>query len=271
MTDRIIQPLENQAVADVEPVNPWRSLDVVLNDYLKWRDQQLANRMEVLSPLLDRWIDVRKEIAASNRAHGGNFNPLAKLKIDETRHSRILGDFLDPEGSHGQCNLFLLPFLKDLGIPKPEAGLWRVTVEIGRVDILIWRNEPTKSAVIIENKSNGAGDQMNQIYRYWHQEMYLWDQSLWKTTDQTAIAERNRNFHIVYLPTGKDKAPAPHSKQRPNGFENVNPFATVPLEWKIRPLASLMDLWNLHSVPGIPPSNHRLYAFFSQYQELWTR
>jgi hypothetical protein len=262
MTDRVIQPLA---------VNPWRSLDGVLDDYLKWRDQHVSDQMGALAPLLDHWIEVRTEIAASNRAHGGNFNPLVKLKIDETRHSRILGDFLNPEGSHGQGNLFLLPFLKDLGIPEPDVGLWRVTVEIGRIDILIWRNEPRKSAVIIENKSNGAGDQMNQIYRYWHQEMYLWDRSLWETTNEAAIAERSRNFHIVYLPTGDDKAPAPHSKQRPAGFEKVNPFPAVPLEWTIRPLAKLMEIWALHSEPGIPPNNHRLRSFFSQYKELWTR
>lgn len=262
MMDRAIEPVS---------VDSWRSLGGVVDDYLDWRDQRLTTRMRVLAPLLDRWIQVRNEIAVANRAHGGNFNPLAQLKIDETRHSRILGDFLNPDGSHSQGNLFLLPFLKDLGIPEPDVGLWRVTVEIGRVDILIWRNAPRKSAVIIENKSNGAGDQMNQIYRYWHQEMYLWDRSLWETTNEAAIAERNQNFHIVYFPTGDDKAPAPHSKQRPPGFEKVNRFPAVPLEWKICPLPRLMEIWTLHSEPEIPPSNHRLRSFLSQYKELWTR
>src|SRR5207244_839864 len=133
--------------------------------------------------------------------NGATFNPLTRLKIDETMHSQILGDLLDPDGTHGQGDVFLVPFLEELGIPESDVGLWHVTVETGRVDILIWRNHPEKSAIIIENKSNDAGDQPNQIYRYWHREMYLWDPGFWTSTDETKISERKRRFHVVYLPT----------------------------------------------------------------------
>src|SRR5207248_3128712 len=108
----------------------------------------------------------------SNRQHGTGFNALSRFKINETAHSRIIGDLLNPLGSHGQGDLFLEPFLRFLEIPDPERGTWAITVETGRVDIMLWREKPLRSAVIIEHKSNNAGDQPNQIYRYWYYQLY---------------------------------------------------------------------------------------------------
>ncbi|MCH7225105.1 PD-(D/E)XK nuclease family protein [Verrucomicrobiaceae bacterium E54] len=210
-------------------------------------------------------------IARSNHAEGRSFNPLPWLKIGETMHSRILGDFLDPQGSHGQGAIFLMPFLEELGVPEPQAGIWHVTVETGRVDILIWRNEPRRSAVIIENKAKDAVDQLNQIYRYWHHEVFLWDPAAWPMGNPMAIEERRRDFHVVYLPTGKDKGPAAHSMERPQGMEKANPWDRVPLKCTIMPLADLMELWERESVGKVPPTNHRLNAFIGLYQELWKK
>jgi hypothetical protein len=254
-----------------EPSRQRSEIEAVLEDYLLLKDKHLGGQMEIVAPVLDDWILNRAEVAKSNRINGATYNPIARIKINETTHSRILGDLLDPNGTHGQKNLFLVPFLGELGIPEPTDGLWNVTVETGRVDILIWRNLPEKSAVIIENKSNGAGDRPNQIYRYWHRELFLWEPSLWTSTDKAKILERNRRFHVVYLPTDGGKSPETQSTERPCGMETANPFEHVPLKCRIFSLAALMALWERQAVPHIPPENHRLRAFLSQYQELWTK
>lgn len=267
----IHQELQSDSCEAPESGTQRSAIETVLDEYLRLKNESLGGQMEIVGPLLDDWIDNRTEVAKTNRLHGSSFNPLSHLKIDETAHSRILGDLLDPDGTHGQGNVFLVPFLDELGVPESGSGLWRVTVETGRVDILVWRNHPEKCAVIIENKSNGAGDRPNQIYRYWHQEMFLWDPALWTSKDPAIISEQKRRFHVVYLPTDGGKSPQSHSMERPLGFENVNPFPRVPLKCRILPLADLMALWEEKSVPEIHPGNHRLRTFVSQYQELWTK
>src|SRR6266700_3710260 len=107
-------------------------IDGVLDEYLRLKNERLSGQMETLGPLLDDWILKRTEVAESNRLNGATFNPLTRLKIDETMHSQILGDLLDPDGTHGQGDVFLVPFLEELGIPESDVGLWHVTVETGR-------------------------------------------------------------------------------------------------------------------------------------------
>ncbi len=266
----IHQGLQIQSAVHPESGSQWSEIGAVMDDYLRLKDEYLLGQIKSIGPLLDDWILNRNRFAETNRLTGTNFNPLPRLKINETMHSRILGDLLDPNGTHGQKNLFLLPLLEELGIPYPEDGLWHVTVEAGRVDILIWREPPRQSAVIIENKSNGAVDQPNQIYRYWHQEMFLWKPELWESTDEAKVGERKRNFHVVYLTTGGGKSPESHSMERPVGLATVNHFERVPLEPCTRSLAELIALWEKNAIPRIPPENHRLRSFLSQYQELWT-
>lgn len=233
----------------------------------------LPASLALIRPVLDQWNKARKRLAEESRRDGVGYNPLLELKISETSHSRILGDLLNPSGTHGQGDLFLAPFLKMLGVPEPERGDWRVSVEkIGRVDILIWRENAkgaVSSAVIIENKSNGAIDQRHQIYRYWHNEIYLWDRDLWK--DDARDRERKSRFHLVYLPVDGSKAPEAHSLERPSEWDaTVNPFEKVPLVCPTRSLSSLMALWDKEAISKIPASNYRLRAFFYLYREIWT-
>lgn len=245
-------------------------LTSVLDDYLAFRDASWGASVRLFETVLVDWEKASGEIAARNHAHGTAFNPFARIKIGETSHSRLLGDLLNPRGSHGQGALFLNVLLDKIGSPIPEPDGWNLTVETGRVDILLWRHHPVKSAIIIENKSNDACDQPNQIYRYWHREMYLWDHELWNTEDQERIRERNQRFHIVYLPTDGGRSPAEHSMTRPADWtDDDNPHLEVPL--KCRPLA-LPDLtgdWLHKALPRIPATNSRLRDFLTQYHELW--
>ena len=83
--------------------------------------------------------------------------------ISEPIHSRILHFFLSDNPMHGQGKLFLSAFLEYIGFEKDKGNEeWIITAEEGRVDVLLRRLNPL-GAVIIENKSNWAGDQPNQL------------------------------------------------------------------------------------------------------------
>lgn len=244
-------------------------LGQMIADYIDCRDNEQSELVRRVDGLIVNWIKVNALIANKNREYGGNFNPFAKLRVKETQHSRLLGDLLNPSGSHGQGDLFLKPFLEYLGVPNPGTGEWHVAVENDRVDIMLWRGRPTRSAVIIENKSNNAGDQENQIYRYWHHQIYLWDRSIWDLESESDEATRSRLYHLVYLPTDGGKSPAPHSLERPKGWESANPHERVPLECKTVSLSSLMQIWIEQALPHISSKNVRLRIFLEQYQDLW--
>lgn len=244
-------------------------LDDVLSDYLRFKDKRLLGCLDLIDEAVASWIEMRQRITESNRSDGAAFNPFSRLKIKETAHSRIIGDLLSPSGSHGQGALFLQAFLRFLEIPEPDNGLWNVTVETGHVDIMLWRQQPVKSAVIIENKSNDAGDQPNQIYRYWHHHLYLWDPRFWDSKLEADQLTRHQLFHVVYLPTDGGKSPAPPSLERPEGWEALNPHERVPLDCRTLSLPALMELWMQKALPLIPSTNMRLRVFLTQYQELW--
>jgi hypothetical protein len=243
-------------------------LEDVLSDYRRFKKNRLLGYLGLIEEVVADWIEIQNRIKESNRSDGAAFNPLSRLKIKETAHSRILGDLLNPFGSHGQGALFLEAFLRFLEIPEPDKGPWNVTVEAGRVDIMLWREKPVKSAIIIENKSNNAGDQPNQIYRYWHHQLYLWDPPFWDSKLEPDQDLRHRLYHVVYLPTDGGKSPSPHSLERPAHWETVNPHERVPLACQTLSLSALLELW-LRKSPLIPSTNIRLRVFLAQYQELW--
>ena len=107
-------------------------------------------------------------------SEGAGFNVFRLCGVDhyETMHSKILAEFLNPQGSHGQRTLFLKCFqklLKDRFKFKGEfSDRTSVTTEVsfddGRLDILI-KDESTKSICVIENKIF-ASEQPEQLERY---------------------------------------------------------------------------------------------------------
>ena len=108
------------------------------------------------------------------------FNDLHMMSDEVHLHSSFLATLLDPKGSHGQGNLFLKAFLDMLSAVerKSQASLdFDITsVEVeksigtldeetgGRIDLYITDG---KYQIIIENKIY-AGDQINQMKRYWN-------------------------------------------------------------------------------------------------------
>ena len=105
---------------------------------------------------------------------GEDFNVFRLCGVDhyETMHSKILAEFLNPQGSHGQRTLFLECFQKLLKEHFKFKGEFSdrtsVTTEVsfddGRLDILI-EDEYKKSICVIENKIF-AGEQSEQLERY---------------------------------------------------------------------------------------------------------
>lgn len=148
-----------------------------------------------------------------DRREAGGFNIFRVLGIDTREvktHSAMLGCLLDPEGAHGQGDLFLSGFLKRGSakggfLPTAFADLptggWQSHCEVrveasrpsiseeesagtdsGRVDIVL-RHAPSRSLIVIENKIYAA-DQPQQLERYfrwmerrrrvWHRQALLY-------------------------------------------------------------------------------------------------
>ena len=129
--------------------------------------------MKGVSQLLDKAGKVLKDIE-KQMSEGAGFNVFSLCGVDhyETMHSKILAEFLNPQGRHGQRTLFLKCFqqmLKDHFKFEGEfSDSTSVTTEIAfggdRLDILI-EDESRKSICVIENKIF-AGEQPEQLERY---------------------------------------------------------------------------------------------------------
>ena len=112
---------------------------------------------------------VRKE---ESRKRGERFNVFEMLGVAhyEVTHSKIIAGFLNPQGSHGQGNLFLRLFLQTIeteskiNIDTTNAKVYTEhDTGDGRIDILI--EDGTGHGIVIENKVY-AGDQPEQLIRY---------------------------------------------------------------------------------------------------------
>ena len=134
-------------------------------------------QMEGMPLLLEKVGDVLKDIK-KQMSEGAGFNVFRLCGVDhyETLHSKILADFLNPKGSHGQGMLFLDLFCEILGRLGFEGSFSaNVTVatevtgyikdeSVGRFDILL-EDSSTSSVCIIENKIF-ASEQPEQLKRY---------------------------------------------------------------------------------------------------------
>ena len=113
------------------------------------------------------------------RATGEHFNIFHILRIGHLEvktHSPILGDLLNPKGSHGQGAAFLRLFLDQFGIKGFDAESPTAKVDLeyhigevtersgGRIDIVVTDGRGRR--LFIENKIY-ASDQENQMERYW--------------------------------------------------------------------------------------------------------
>jgi hypothetical protein len=137
---------------------------------------------ESFSRLKTEFAHIKKEagIRAVSQAPDFNIFYLTGIARDEVRtHSAVLANLLNPNGSHGQGELFLHSFLnyclnKYPDFPRPPEevtpGRWSAITEMptryGRLDVVIM-NPAIGYLCLIENKVD-AYEQPRQLQRYWN-------------------------------------------------------------------------------------------------------
>lgn len=240
-----------------------RSVQTFLKDYSnlkhKIKDRVIENNKE----LLDKFLLIKKQAEQKNRETSCDFNVLKLFSINEPMHSFLLANILNPNSEHGQGNLFLLSFLRKLGIEFPEQGQWTITAEKGRIDVLIKRQHP-HSVIIIENKSNYAGDQPNQLYRYWYREIYYPN----RHRESDYSKHHPEKYQVIFLTPADWKQPSENTTLRPTNWDVSLPI-TMPLETKIWKFSNEINSWLNETYNDIPKENYRLKEYIKQYIEFW--
>lgn len=221
---------------------------------------------------IDIWYKAVQTDKEKHAKEGHNFNIFNLLKdqfgfnIQETMHSRLIKFLLDKEETHGQGDLFLIELLKMLGVETPEIGNWYVTAETGRIDVLIERKHP-QSIILIENKSNWAKDQLNQLYRYWYQAIFQKTNEYCKT-----FYERNTHkYQIHYLVPNTYKVLEEHSISKPKEYKGSiyrDLPEKIPMEILMPTFNEHVQSWLNNCLKVLPETNHRIREYIIQYQSL---
>lgn len=109
-----------------------------------------------------------------DRKQATGFNVFKLIKPDENKLSAILADLLDPQGSHGQGDLFLRRLFEKLGLRsvaklatnatiKREAPTHKILKYRRRIDVLV--EAGTGALLAIENKVDSP-EQTDQVKDY---------------------------------------------------------------------------------------------------------
>ncbi|MDO4880849.1 MAG: PD-(D/E)XK nuclease family protein [Capnocytophaga sp.] len=191
--------------------------------------------------------------------------------IGETKHSQILGFFLNPRENHGQGGLFLKLFLEKLGFDTTtfNPNDWAVEVEQrsnGRdqIDILI-QSCALGVSIVIENKSNGAEDQQHQLYRYWESAIYQFHNNKEKALDP-------KHSRIVYLP--KWGIPSEQTRMRIEGYKE--PY---PEKLDLEDQGGIISCWTYYThivewlnkcIEAMRGENHIVKQLVKNYVEYWS-
>jgi len=191
-------------------------------------------------------------------------NMFEQIKITEPEHSKIIGNLLNPNGTHGSNDLFLNNFFKIFiqEIIYNRDDYWNVTVEKERYDIRI-RSKDNSKIIIIENKSNNAEDKPNQLYRYWYNGIY--------------IAQLNRQLNnlecfskVIYLSPSDYKQPEKQSLTCPDYLIKNKalpieiPSESIKTYFFDNQIITWLDLCLEHI-----DCKSNLYYYLSQYRDFW--
>jgi len=242
-------------------------------DLAKWEQWHVGFLDKYVSSInLAEWTKWHQEFLIDEKKHkedGHNFNIFYLFRnelgihVQETMHSRLLKFLLDSHASHGQGNKFLHKFLKLIGIESSETDIWHVTAEQGRIDILLYRSEP-ESVIIIENKSNEADDQPNQLYRYWYNHIYRKT----KRKDNDFYLENKYRYQILYLTPDSNKHLSDQSISKPEYKEYDNLPLKVPMEIQKFYFNEHIVKWLDDCIGCLPDKNHRVKEYIIQYKML---
>ena len=180
--------------------------------------------------------------------------------ITEPIHSRILNFLLSDHPMHGQGNRFIDLFLQRIGISPSPTAEWLATAEIGRVDVMLKRFSP-KAVVIIENKSNWACDQENQLYRYWLEQIHHCEEDCCPK-----FHDEHPEYKVVYLVPNKDKELSEQSLFRPAYYPGNLP-AVIPTTPIILAFDEEVQEWLADCINALPQENTPLRELISQYRK----
>ena len=242
----------------------------VLSDFMKIENFNIKNELVQLKLVIDNIENLFQKVKEKNKLTSSDFNILKLFRINEPKHSFLLHNFLYPYGNHGQGHLFLNIFLDLLGIErKANNELWTVTAEKGRIDLLIKRRNP-HSVILIENKSNYAKDQDNQLYRYWHQEIYLPIKRKHGFYDMKN-EPKSKYYQLLYLTPHSSKKPSENSLTKPLNWDwDLDLPEKLPMKITYVSFSKFIIEWLETSLKSIHKDNHRLKEYVKQYIEYWT-
>lgn len=164
--------------------------------------QKIAHYKTKFYGLLSGYTSLKKMINTIDKKEARSFNifNILNIRFSEVKaHTPFLKNLLDPNGTHGQGGLFLNSFIQEfIPIEKREhfelsdfsnySVIEEKPINNGRIDIYIHSLDPKrKFNIIIENKLL-AGDQQNQIERYYE---FIYDMGF-----------ENKESMIFYLTIG---------------------------------------------------------------------
>lgn len=271
--DESILHLTNQAILDYQKnrqylfENITSTVSKINKNYLEQQVEIQQKFIFTTNDLVCKVKEVHNISKIKNRDTSCDFNMLSLFNIGETQHSFLLAHFLNPNADHGQKHLFLNVFLDLLKIKRfSDNENWIVTAEKGRIDVLLKRVQP-HSVIVIENKSNYADDQNNQLYRYWYQEIY-------KTISERHLPKEyilnppEQYYQLLYLSPEFWKVPNTNTLTKPSTWDNDLP-REVPLKAKHLLFREFVCQWLKASFELLPKDNHRIREYVKQYIEYW--
>ena len=236
---------------------------------------KIEELIEKFKQTIDEWNE--KEVK------GEGFNLIDFISriwgIGETKHSQILGFFLNPRENHGQGGLFLKLFLEKLGFKTSNFNPkdWIVEVEQrsnsrDQIDILI-QSHQLGISIAIENKSNGAKDQSHQLHRYWESAIYNFHN---RDKEKALNPKYSR---IVYLP--KWGVPSEQTRTRPKDYKEPYPEKLTFEEQGgiIEEQGGIISCWTYYNhivewlnkcIEAMGGENHIVKQLVKNYIEYWS-
>ena len=169
------------------------TLNQRLEEAMQAEQRALERFFVELGPRLETARTLESEL---DRQLARRFNVFDYLRTDELGLSRMIGDLLNPAGSHGQGAVFLQCFVRLLEEKRPEfakgcnlsdskVDCERTITDGRRIDITV--EIDGRHCLAIENKANYADDQPDQVRDY-----LSW------------LKDNYKEYLLVYLtPTGK--------------------------------------------------------------------
>lgn len=225
------------------------------------------NKIELYAAVINDYVSIMKQVKIErqdNIKKGKYVNVFTLWNrfsgLAEPIHSRILHFFLSSDPMHGQGNLFLSLFLKRIGVEIQKNDEWITTAEIGRVDVMLKRFHP-RSVIIIENKSNWAGDQPNQLYRYWFENIHRGEEDC-----HPEYYDHHPEYKIVYLVPNKDKLLSDNSMEKPSDYPENLP-AKLPINPYIFSFDEEISDWMDECIKSLSEENTPLINLINQYKE----